>query len=302
MSPKPVKPKKVSMSPRLPLRVSAERTQAAGDKADRISKIQEEMRSGTGFGIEEMTEMDQVEGLIEVLTIFTLRPALVLVEAAFRDLGPRSMVYFVTQGYVVVEPDAPIFGEAGRMNDNYVPDLRNNLAAVIDELIRSGKIVGARADIGRAGIGVGVLAFLYPATWGVLQLWTGALSDRIGRKRLIAFGMLLQGAALLAMLLVHDFAGWITTGIALGIGTAMVYPTLLAAIGDVAHPTWRASSVGVYRLWRDLGYVAGALLAGVVADLFGVAAAIETVGILTILSGLLVALRFEEHHNRGGAS
>src|SRR5690606_3823347 len=95
---------------------------------------------------------------------------------------------------------------------------------------------------------IGVLAFTYPATWGIVQLWTGALSDRIGRKRLIAGGMLTQGLALLAMLLVHGFGGWLLTGALLGIGTAMVYPTLLAAIGDVAHPTWRGSAVGVYRL------------------------------------------------------
>src|SRR5690606_1078389 len=121
---------------------------------------------------------------------------------------------------------------------------------------------------------IGLLAFVYPATWGIAQLTTGALSDRWGRKWMIASGMLLQAAALAAMLVWRGFGPWIAAGIALGLGTALVYPTLLAAIGDVAHPTWRGSAIGVYRLWRDLGYAVGALLAGVLADLFGMSTAI----------------------------
>lgn len=141
---------------------------------------------------------------------------------------------------------------------------------------------------------IGVLAFIYPATWGILQLGTGALSDRIGRKWLIAAGMLLQGIALVAMVLVDGLVPWLVTGALLGAGTAMVYPTLLAAIGDVAHPSWRGSAVGIYRLWRDSGYAVGALLAGAVADAFGIAAAIGAVGALTAASGLMVALRMPE--------
>jgi MFS family permease len=141
---------------------------------------------------------------------------------------------------------------------------------------------------------IGVLAFIYPATWGVVQLGTGALSDRIGRKWLIVTGMLLQGAALVAMALVRGFAAWMATGALLGIGTAMVYPTLLAAIGDVAHPSWRGSAVGAYRLWRDSGYAVGALLAGVLADAFGMTIAIAVIGSLTAASGLLVAVRMPE--------
>jgi MFS family permease len=141
---------------------------------------------------------------------------------------------------------------------------------------------------------IGVLAFIYPATWGLVQLWTGALSDRIGRKWLIAGGMLLQGAALLAMPLVRGVLPWMVTGILLGVGTAMVYPTLLAAVGDVAHPSWRGSAVGIYRLWRDAGYAVGAVLAGGLADRFGMATAIGTIGVLTAASGGLVALRMPE--------
>jgi MFS family permease len=141
---------------------------------------------------------------------------------------------------------------------------------------------------------IAMLAFIYPATWGVTQLVTGALSDRFGRKWLIVGGMLVQGAALVSMVLVQGFVLWLATGALLGVGTAMVYPTLLAVIGDVAHPTWRGSAVGMYRLWRDSGYVVGALLAGALADAYGMAAAIMSVGCLTLTSGLLAAIRMPE--------
>ncbi len=145
---------------------------------------------------------------------------------------------------------------------------------------------------------IAVLSFLYPVAWGVLQLWTGALSDRWGRKWLIAAGMALQGAALLGIALVHRFPVWAALAVLLGAGTAMVYPTLLAAIGDVAHPGWRGTAVGVYRLWRDSGYAVGALLAGALADLFGMAAAIVVVAALTVASGAVVAVRMPETHHR----
>jgi MFS family permease len=143
---------------------------------------------------------------------------------------------------------------------------------------------------------VGLLAALYPAVWGLGQLITGPLSDRLGRKPLITGGMLLQAAALAGYALAGSFLPWAASAILLGVGTAMVYPTLLAAIGDVAHPSWRATAVGVYRLWRDAGFAVGALLAGLVADLAGLAAAIWLVAALTGLSGLVVAVRMYETH------
>lgn len=146
---------------------------------------------------------------------------------------------------------------------------------------------------------IGVLAFIYPATWGVVQLWTGALSDRAGRKALIAAGMLVQGVALVAMVLVHGFAAWLCTGALLGLGTAMVYPTLIAVVGDVAHPSWRGSAVGLYRLWRDAGYAVGALMAGVLADAFGMRAAIAAIGAVTLAAGVLAAARMPETMPRG---
>ena len=149
---------------------------------------------------------------------------------------------------------------------------------------------GAGLDLGH----IGMLAAIYPAVWGMAQTVTGALSDRLGRKWLIAAGMWVQAVGIATTALATSFAGFATGGVLLGLGTAMVYPTLLAAIGDVAHPSWRASAVGVYRLWRDLGYAAGALLAGVTADLFGLAAAVWLVAALTFLSGVVVALRMRE--------
>src|SRR6185369_11562292 len=136
---------------------------------------------------------------------------------------------------------------------------------------------------------VSILSALYPAVWGLVQLATGALSDRWGRKPLIASGMLLQGLAILFLAFTKGFASWAVAAVLLGVGTAMVYPTLLATIGDVAHPSWRASAVGVYRLWRDGGYALGALLAGFIADIFGLRWAIGAVGALTIVSSVVVA-------------
>jgi MFS family permease len=146
---------------------------------------------------------------------------------------------------------------------------------------------------------IGILAALYPAVWGVGQLATGAWSDRIGRKPLIVAGMLLQGGALAVVALGDSFTVWAVAAVLLGAGTAMVYPTLLAAIGDVAHPSWRARSVGVYRLWRDGGFAVGALAAGLLADAFNIPTAIWVVAALTTASGLIVAVRMYETHPRG---
>ena len=141
---------------------------------------------------------------------------------------------------------------------------------------------------------IGVLAALYPAVWGTGQLATGALSDRIGRKWLIAAGMLVQAVALGLVAAGSALGVWAVAAVLLGAGTAMVYPTLLAVVGDVAHPAWRARSVGVYRLWRDGGFAVGAVLAGVVADAFGILAAIWVVAALTAAAGLVVAVRIYE--------
>ena len=141
---------------------------------------------------------------------------------------------------------------------------------------------------------IGVLKAVYPSVWGVLQMITGPLSDRLGRKRLIVWGMWLQAAALVMVAATSGFAWWLFASILLGLGTAMVYPTLLATVADVAHPTWRARSLSVYRFWRDMGYAVGALLAGFIGDAFGLTWAIAGVGLLTFVSGAIVALAMQE--------
>jgi len=157
------------------------------------------------------------------------------------------------------------------------------------------------ASVGLGWTQIGWLAALYPGVWGISQLVTGALSDRLGRKGLIAGGMGTQAVGIAVTALSSTFPGFVLGGVLLGLGTAMVYPTLLAAIGDVAEPSWRASAVGVYRLWRDLGYAIGALLAGVTADALGARAAVWLVAALTLGSGLVVAVRMSETRRPRGA-
>lgn len=153
-------------------------------------------------------------------------------------------------------------------------------------------ILFATSGLGLARIGI--LIALYPAVWGLGQLLTGALSDRWGRKHLITAGMFIQAAGIALVAAGTGFPVWAVAAVLMGAGTALVYPVLLAVVGDVAHPAWRARAVGVYRLWRDSGYVAGALLAGIIADLLGLRTAVWVVAAITALSGLVVAVRMYE--------
>jgi MFS family permease len=141
---------------------------------------------------------------------------------------------------------------------------------------------------------IGILAAVYPAVWAIAQIGTGALSDRIGRKPLIVAGMLLQAAAIGGIAAGAAFVTWFLAAAVLGLGTALVYPTLLAAIADVAGPAWRASAIGTYRLWRDLGFVVGAIVTGVAADRLGMPVAIWLVAAMTAGSGLIVLVRMRE--------
>jgi MFS family permease len=196
------------------------------------------------------------------------------------DLPPEGML---TQREVfwrttLSDPNLSSVSQAGLVNN-----LNDGMAWGLFPLFFS----AARMDLSQTG----TLAAIYPAAWGVLQLFTGAWSDSVGRKWLIACGMWVQAVAIALVVLASGFAGFATGAALLGVGTAMVYPTLLAAIGDVAHPSWRASAVGVYRLWRDLGYAIGALFSGVVADTMGLTAAMWAVAALTFGSGVVVALR-----------
>jgi MFS family permease len=145
------------------------------------------------------------------------------------------------------------------------------------------------ASFGLAVDRIGILKAVYPATWGILQVATGPLSDRWGRKGLIVAGMWVQAAGLFLTGATSHFEWWLVGSLLLGLGTAMVYPSLIAAVSDASHPSWRARSLSVYRFWRDLGYAIGALSAGIIADLFGMSWAIGSVAALTFLSGAIVA-------------
>ena len=242
----------------------------------------------------------------EIANRFGLRPEPFYLGIAFVAIGLALSLLFVRETMSHVRHEAPDHkgGSTPSLRGLFVfaswrdPALFNASQAGLVNNLNDGLAWGLfPLFFAAAGLSVreiGILAFIYPATWGVAQLWTGMLSDRVGRKWLIASGMLVQGSALLLMVPLRGFIPWLGTGALLGIGTAMVYPTLLAAIGDVAHPSWRGSAVGVYRFWRDLGYAVGALLAGILADLFGMTAAIAVAGVLTAGSGMLVVLRMPE--------
>jgi MFS family permease len=197
--------------------------------------------------------------------------------AAHDSLSPREVITRTS----FTDPDLSSVSQAGMINN-----LNDGMAWGLFPLLF------AAADMSLAEIGT--LAAIYPAVWGLGQLVTGAWSDRVGRKRLIVAGMWTQAAGIVVIALGSTFSLFAAGAVLLGLGTAMVYPTLLAAIGDVAHPSWRASSVGVYRLWRDMGYAVGALLAGIVADAFGLSAATLTIAALTFASGVVVAVRMRE--------
>jgi len=152
----------------------------------------------------------------------------------------------------------------------------------------------AFAASGLGLIQIGWLAAIYPVVWGVCQLFTGALSDQVGRKWLIVIGMWVQALGIFLIASSIVFTAYLIGAVLLGIGTAMVYPTLLATIADIVNPAWRASAIGVYRLWRDLGYAAGALISGIVSDLFGLTSALWLIATITLLSGTIAAFRMEE--------
>ena len=181
----------------------------------------------------------------------------------------------------VTDPDLSSISQAGMVNN-----LNDGMAWGLFPLFYA----AARLSLEQ----IAWLAAIYPAVWSIAQLVTGALSDRIGRKWLIVGGMWTQAIGIVVVAASASFGRFLGGTVLLGLGTAMVYPTLLAAIGDVAHASWRASAVGVYRLWRDLGYAIGALLAGVVADLVGIEAAIWSVAVITAISGIVVLSRMSE--------
>ncbi|HVL91383.1 MAG TPA: MFS transporter [Actinomycetota bacterium] len=239
---------------------------------------------------------------------YGLRPGPFLLGLSYAALGLGLSTVFVreTHGHARHEAAAHAGAHDGGMSTRKVFALTSLRDRALSSCSQAGLVNNLNDGLAwslfplffaRGGLSVaaiGTLAALYPAVWGLGQLVTGALSDRTGRKPLIAGGMFVQAAALALFAATRGFAPWAGAAVLLGIGTAMVYPTLLAAIGDVAHPQWRASAVGVYRLWRDAGFAVGALLSGLIADAFGLAAAIWVVAAVTAASGLLVTIRMYE--------
>lgn len=197
------------------------------------------------------------------------------------DEGLSTREVFIQTSFA--EPSLSAASQAGLVNN-----LNDGMAWGLLPLF----FAAAGVSVGR----IGVLAAIYPAVWGLGQLVTGAWSDRVGRKRLIVAGMWIQAVAIGLIASGEEFAMWVAAMALLGVGTALVYPTLLAAVGDLAHPRWRASAVGVYRMWRDTGFAVGALLAGIIADVIDPPAAIWTVAVITAASGTLVAVRMRETH------
>jgi MFS family permease len=268
------------------------------------------LRRGLAMGINEAAGY----GAVAATALLTgaiaeragLRPAPFLLGLAYAGLGLSISALFVreTSGHVAHEqatraPAHPMpwravftrttFGDptlSAASQAGLVNNLNDGMAWGLLPLY----FTAAGLSVGE----VGVLAGVYPAVWAIAQIGTGAWSDRVGRKPLIVAGMLLQAAAIAAIALGSTMAVWLVAAAGLGLGTALVYPTLLAAIADVAEPAWRGSAVGVYRLWRDLGFAAGAIVAGLVADAAGFTSAIWAVALITAVSGLVVAVRMRE--------
>jgi MFS family permease len=246
---------------------------------------------------------------------FGLRPAPFFLGLAFAGLGLGLSALFVreTAGHVaheVANHDAGPNAHGGELSRRQVFALATWRDRSLSAASQAGLVNNLNEGMAwglfpvffaLAGLPVGTVGLLVaiaPAVWGVGQLATGALSDRVGRKWLIAGGQFTEAAGLLVIALGDSFGVWAVGSALFGAGTAMAYPTLIAAIGDVAHPSWRGAAVGVYRLWRDLGFAVGAVLAGVLADLYSLSTAIVVVAVITAVSGADVAVRMRETHPR----
>lgn len=244
-----------------------------------------------------------------------LRPEPFFLGLAFAALGLMLSALFVreTQGHVALEvhtstpsptvhdgdlTPGQVFALTSWRDRTLAAVSRAGLVNNINEGMAWGLLPVLFASAG-LGLGtVGALIAIAPAVWGIGQLATGALSDRIGRKGLIVAGQFTQAAGLLIIGLGREVGSWVVGSVLFGAGTAMAYPTLIAAVGDVANPRWRGAAVGVYRLWRDVGFAVGAVLAGVIADLYSIETSIIAVAIVTAFSGLDVMVGMQETHPR----
>ncbi|MEO8229849.1 MAG: MFS transporter [Chloroflexota bacterium] len=260
------------------------------------------LNEAAGYGAVALTAL--LSGLVAAQA--GLRPAPFFLGLAFAGLGLGMSALFVreTRGHVELEqaslerlprPSWPdVFWRTTLRDRSLSAVSQAGLVNNLNDGMAWGLLPLFYAAAGLPIVQIGVLAAVYPAVWAVAQIGTGALSDRVGRKRLIVAGMFLQGTAIGAIAIGSSFDVWLVASAALGLGTAMVYPTLLAAVADVADPVWRGSAIGVYRLWRDLGFAVGAVVAGVIADAAGMPTAIAAVAALTVGSGLIVFVRMAE--------
>ena len=233
-----------------------------------------------------------------------LRPGPFLLGLAFAGLGLGASALLVreTRDHVAIEtrrtasdmPWRTVFRRTSFGDRSLSAASQAGLVNNLNDGLAWGLLPLFYASRGVSIAEVGILAAAYPAVWGVVQVGTGALSDRIGRKGLIVWGLLLQAAALALIAASGAFVPWLLAAMLLGLGTAMVYPTLLAVVADVADPPWRGAAIGVYRLWRDLGFAVGAIVAGFLAQLAGMPFAIAAVAGITAASGMFVLVRMRE--------
>jgi MFS family permease len=275
-------------------------------KIDLVGPVRRGLATGineaAGYGALAFTAL--VTGWIAAQ--YGLRPGPFLLGLAYACLGLGASVLFVheTRDHVEHEQAMVERPETLRWSEVFVRTTfrDHNLSAAsqaglvnnLNDGMAWGLLPLFYASAGLSLGEIGILAATYPAVWAVGQVVTGGLSDRIGRKPLIVGGMLVQAGAIALIALGSTFPVWFLASAILGLGTAMVYPTLLAAVADVADPVWRGSAIGVYRLWRDLGFAIGALVAGAIADAFGMPPAIAAVAALTAASGLVVLVRMRE--------
>jgi len=269
---------------------------------------------GLALGLNEASGYVAVAGVAFLTGLIAesagLRPAPFFLGIAIVGLGLSASVLFVreTRGHAMREADAASGMTLPEADPHWLriawrstisdrslsaasqAGLVNNL----NDAMAWGLLPIVQAAAGLSIAQIGLLAGAYPATWGIAQIGTGALSDRIGRKRLIVAGMLLQALAIASIAMSSGFGPWLVGALALGLGTAMVYPTLIAVVADVAEPRRRGAVTGVYRFWRDLGFAVGAVLVGLIADRLDARAAILAVAALTAISGVVVAVRMRE--------
>lgn len=242
---------------------------------------------------------------------FGLRPAPFLLGVAYTILALALVLFFVreTRGHANLEAQAhanqaadltsaQVFGLTTWRDPSLSSASQVGLVNNLNFGLSWGVFPLLFASRGLEIAQIGILIALYPAVWGAGQLLTGWLSDRWGRKRLITTGMLTQAVGMAVIALSGEFLGWAFGAILLGAGTAMVCPALLAVVGDVAHPAWRGRAIGIYRVWRDLGYAFGALVGGLIASTLGLTFAVWGAAALSLVSAIAAIVRLRETNPR----